>query len=133
MDPDEALAAFADLGADRMIPMHFDTFVDSTDKPHEARDRLARHVLDEAPPRADGRDALRVEVYADDGRAGLGEGDGEGEPDVAEADQAHGRRPGEPLLERGRGRRHHARAPRAVIAARTPGAPPRPRARPLHP
>jgi len=41
MDPDEALAAFADLGADRMIPMHFDTFVDSTDKPHEARDRLA--------------------------------------------------------------------------------------------
>ncbi len=40
MDPDEALDAFRDLGAARMIPMHFDTFVDSLDEPHEARDRL---------------------------------------------------------------------------------------------
>ncbi|HEY2369240.1 MAG TPA: MBL fold metallo-hydrolase [Polyangiaceae bacterium] len=46
MDPDDAIAAFADLGADRMIPMHFDTFVDSTDKPHEARDRLATLVAE---------------------------------------------------------------------------------------
>ena len=29
-----------------MIPMHFDTFVDSTDKPHEARDRLAMLVAE---------------------------------------------------------------------------------------
>lgn len=42
MDPREALAAFDDLGADRMIPMHFDTFVDSVDAPHEARDTLAK-------------------------------------------------------------------------------------------
>ncbi len=46
MDPDEALAAFDDLGADRMIPIHFDTFVDSVDSPHEARDRLAKLVTD---------------------------------------------------------------------------------------
>lgn len=44
MDPPEALAAFDDLGARRMIPMHFDTFVDSTDAPHEARDALAALV-----------------------------------------------------------------------------------------
>jgi len=44
MDPAEALAAFADLGARRMIPMHFDTFVDSVDAPHEARDTFERLV-----------------------------------------------------------------------------------------
>ena len=44
MDPPEALDAFADLGADRMIPMHFDTIGDSTDSPHEARDTLAAIV-----------------------------------------------------------------------------------------
>jgi L-ascorbate metabolism protein UlaG (beta-lactamase superfamily) len=44
MDPTEALAAFGDLGARRMIPMHFDTFVDSFDAPHEARDTLMRLV-----------------------------------------------------------------------------------------
>jgi len=44
MDPREALDAFADLGADVMIPMHFDTFVDSFDAPHEARDTLVRLV-----------------------------------------------------------------------------------------
>jgi N-acyl-phosphatidylethanolamine-hydrolysing phospholipase D len=44
MDPEEALACFADLGADRMIPIHFDTIGDSTDAPHEARDTLARLV-----------------------------------------------------------------------------------------
>ena len=42
MDPGEALDAFADLGADRMIPIHFDTIGDSTDSPHEARDMLLR-------------------------------------------------------------------------------------------
>lgn len=42
MDPREALDAFADLGADRAIPIHFDTFLDSWDTPHEARDTLVR-------------------------------------------------------------------------------------------
>lgn len=44
MDPPQALDAFADLGADRMIPMHFDTIGDSTDAPHEARDAFAALV-----------------------------------------------------------------------------------------
>jgi len=44
MDPAEALDAFVDLGADHMIPIHFDTIGDSTDAPHEARDTLARLV-----------------------------------------------------------------------------------------
>jgi L-ascorbate metabolism protein UlaG (beta-lactamase superfamily) len=44
MDPEEALDAFRDLGADHMIPIHFDTIGDSTDVPHEARDTLARLV-----------------------------------------------------------------------------------------
>jgi L-ascorbate metabolism protein UlaG (beta-lactamase superfamily) len=46
MDPTEALGAFADLGADRMIPIHFDTIGDSTDAPHEARDTLVRLVAE---------------------------------------------------------------------------------------
>jgi N-acyl-phosphatidylethanolamine-hydrolysing phospholipase D len=46
MDPAEALMAFADLGADRMIPIHFDTFVDSIDAPHEARDTLAKLAIE---------------------------------------------------------------------------------------
>ncbi len=44
MDPAEALDALEDLGARRMIPMHFDTFVDSFDAPHEARDTFVRLV-----------------------------------------------------------------------------------------
>lgn len=44
MDPEEALDAFVDLGADHMIPIDFDTIGDSTDAPHEARDTLARLV-----------------------------------------------------------------------------------------
>lgn len=31
MDPGEALQAFLDLGADIMVPIHFDTFINSTD------------------------------------------------------------------------------------------------------
>jgi N-acyl-phosphatidylethanolamine-hydrolysing phospholipase D len=31
-DPEEALQAFVDLGAERMIPMHFDTFVNGDDE-----------------------------------------------------------------------------------------------------
>jgi L-ascorbate metabolism protein UlaG (beta-lactamase superfamily) len=40
MDPGEALDAFADLGADRLIPMHFDTLINGTDDPGEAREAL---------------------------------------------------------------------------------------------
>jgi len=36
MDPREALQAFYDLGAVRMVPIHYDTFVNSSDKPGEA-------------------------------------------------------------------------------------------------
>jgi L-ascorbate metabolism protein UlaG (beta-lactamase superfamily) len=36
MDPPEALQAFVDLGAKRMVPIHYDTFVTSTDKPGDA-------------------------------------------------------------------------------------------------
>lgn len=43
-DPHEAVQAFLDLGAERMVPMHFDTFVNSTDEPGDARRELAREV-----------------------------------------------------------------------------------------
>lgn len=36
MDPREALQAFIDLGAARMVPIHYDTFVNSTDRPGDA-------------------------------------------------------------------------------------------------
>lgn len=36
MDPAEALQAFVDLGALRMVPIHYDTFVNSIDKPGDA-------------------------------------------------------------------------------------------------
>jgi N-acyl-phosphatidylethanolamine-hydrolysing phospholipase D len=36
MDPAEALQAFFDLGAKRMVPIHYDTFVNSTDEPGDA-------------------------------------------------------------------------------------------------
>jgi L-ascorbate metabolism protein UlaG (beta-lactamase superfamily) len=36
MDPREALQAFIDLGAKNMVPIHYDTFVNSTDKPGDA-------------------------------------------------------------------------------------------------
>lgn len=35
-DPGEALQAFIDLGAKRMVPIHYDTFVNSTDNPGDA-------------------------------------------------------------------------------------------------
>ena len=40
-DPDEALRAFADLGARTMVPIHFDTLVNSTDARGEERLTLA--------------------------------------------------------------------------------------------
>lgn len=36
LDPREALQAFIDLGARRMVPVHYDTFVNSTDEPGDA-------------------------------------------------------------------------------------------------
>jgi L-ascorbate metabolism protein UlaG (beta-lactamase superfamily) len=35
-DPAEALQAFIDLGAKRMVPIHYDTFINSTDHPGDA-------------------------------------------------------------------------------------------------
>ena len=40
LDPDEAMHAFLDLGAQRMIPVHYDTFVNSVDEVGDARARL---------------------------------------------------------------------------------------------
>lgn len=42
MDPHEALQAFFDLDAAWMVPIHYDTFVNSTDKPGDALRELAR-------------------------------------------------------------------------------------------
>lgn len=51
-DPQEALVAFRDLGARHMLPMHYDTFVNSLDEYGEAprvlRSLLAGHGLDES-------------------------------------------------------------------------------------
>jgi L-ascorbate metabolism protein UlaG (beta-lactamase superfamily) len=43
MDPDEALDAFRDLGATKMVPIHYDT-LKSGDAPGEARERLIAHA-----------------------------------------------------------------------------------------
>ena len=40
MDPGEAVQAFIDLGAKRMVPIHYDTFVNSTDEPGDALKQL---------------------------------------------------------------------------------------------
>ena len=44
IDPDEAVDAYYDLGARWMVPIHFDTFVNSRDDPGEAPARL-RQVM----------------------------------------------------------------------------------------
>jgi L-ascorbate metabolism protein UlaG (beta-lactamase superfamily) len=49
MDPGEALAAFALLGATYMVPIHFDTFINSDDRPGDCgrvleRERRARRL-----------------------------------------------------------------------------------------
>ena len=46
VDPIEAVQAFFDLGALRMMPIHFDTFVQSTD-PKGAAPRVLRRVMAE--------------------------------------------------------------------------------------
>jgi L-ascorbate metabolism protein UlaG (beta-lactamase superfamily) len=42
MDPAEALQSLFDLGAARMVPIHYDTFVNSTDEPGDALRELSR-------------------------------------------------------------------------------------------
>jgi L-ascorbate metabolism protein UlaG (beta-lactamase superfamily) len=42
VDPFEAVRAFLDLGAERMVPIHFDTFVQGLDAPGDAARELAR-------------------------------------------------------------------------------------------
>jgi L-ascorbate metabolism protein UlaG (beta-lactamase superfamily) len=42
VDPDEAVRAFLDLGAKRMVPMHFDTLVNGADEPGEALAQLGK-------------------------------------------------------------------------------------------
>jgi L-ascorbate metabolism protein UlaG (beta-lactamase superfamily) len=37
VDPVEAIQAFLDLGAKRMVPIHYDTFINSADEPGEPR------------------------------------------------------------------------------------------------
>lgn len=50
-DPNEALRAFHDLGARHMLPIHYDTFVNSFDEfgaaPRALRELMARHGLDD--------------------------------------------------------------------------------------
>lgn len=53
LDPLEALAAFRDLGARAMIPIHYETFIDSLDEPGDARALLRRAL---AADRARGGD-----------------------------------------------------------------------------
>ena len=52
LDPAEALLAFDDLGAKVCVPMHFDTFVNSTDAPGEARERFAALAAARPPGKA---------------------------------------------------------------------------------
>jgi N-acyl-phosphatidylethanolamine-hydrolysing phospholipase D len=58
VDPKEAVQAFLDLGAKVMIPIHFDTFVNSEDEPGEAR-RVLEGVMKER-----GLGADRVQILA---------------------------------------------------------------------
>ncbi len=58
VDPKEAVQAFVDLGAKVMIPIHFDTFVNSEDEPGEAR-RVLEGVMKER-----GLGADRVQILA---------------------------------------------------------------------
>ncbi len=54
MDPREALQSFVDLGAARMVPIHYDTFVNSTDQPGDALRALtaAQQHVDLGPKRS---------------------------------------------------------------------------------
>lgn len=50
MGPEEALQAFVDLRAKWMVPVHFDTFVDSLDEPGDAAEALTRAARARALP-----------------------------------------------------------------------------------
>ena len=56
VDPKEAVQAFLDLGAKAMIPIHFDTFVNSEDEPGEARQVL----IDVMKERGLGADRVQI-------------------------------------------------------------------------
>jgi L-ascorbate metabolism protein UlaG (beta-lactamase superfamily) len=58
MDPAEAVRAFRELGARVMIPIHFDTFINSLDAPGDATVVLARELKQQNVP------AERVRVLA---------------------------------------------------------------------
>jgi len=45
-DPEEAVQAFLDLGARWMVPIHYDTFINSFDDPGEALSHLAQAMKD---------------------------------------------------------------------------------------
>jgi N-acyl-phosphatidylethanolamine-hydrolysing phospholipase D len=61
MDPEEALEAFLLLGAQRMVPVHFDTFINSDDEPGQCTRRL--------------RQAMRVRAVGEERVAILGIGE----------------------------------------------------------
>lgn len=56
MNPKEALQAFVDLGAARMMPIHYDTFINSLDEPGEAIPKL----LDDAKAAKIPREKLEI-------------------------------------------------------------------------
>jgi L-ascorbate metabolism protein UlaG (beta-lactamase superfamily) len=58
MDPAEAVRAFRELGAHTMLPIHFDTFINSLDAPGDAPNVLAREL------KRQNVDAARVAVLA---------------------------------------------------------------------
>jgi L-ascorbate metabolism protein UlaG (beta-lactamase superfamily) len=69
-DPDEALTAFEELGARHMLPVHYDTFVNSFDEygeaPRTPRGLLAKHGLDEQRVAILSHGQQRVFVKRDD-------------------------------------------------------------------
>ena len=56
MDPAQALDAFAVLGAKRMVPIHFDTFINSEDRPGEC----SLELLDQMSKRGMGFDRVTL-------------------------------------------------------------------------
>ena len=88
VDPREAFQAFLDLGARRMVPIHYDTFVNSTDSPGDAL-RGLREAVDDAKKKYDlsGRSVLpltvgerRILVKAGEGKEAAGRANGDRSP-----------------------------------------------------
>jgi N-acyl-phosphatidylethanolamine-hydrolysing phospholipase D len=59
MNPEDAVEAFLDLGAARMIPMHYDTFVNPDDPPGGALRMLSAATHARVPP---GRDVMPLAI-----------------------------------------------------------------------